>query len=54
MDLTRAGENWRVAFRAGGVPNGAATAADCEIQAVGPQDNDDVIAARTGQRRGRR
>ncbi|WP_292227741.1 hypothetical protein [Brevundimonas sp.] len=46
MDLTRAGENWRVAFRAGGVPNGAATAADCEIQAIGPQDNDDVIAAR--------
>lgn len=47
MDLTRTGETWRVAFRAGGVPNGAATAADCEIQAVGPQDNnDDVIAAR--------
>ena len=46
MALTREGAVWRVAFRAGGVPNGAATAADCELQAVGPQDADGVIAAR--------
>ncbi|MNU91208.1 hypothetical protein D3C71_810910 [compost metagenome] len=46
MALTEEGAVWRVAFRAGGVPNGAATAADCELQAVGPQDADDVIAAR--------
>ena len=46
MALTRAGAAWRIVFRAGGVPNGAATAADCELQAVGPQDADGVIAAR--------
>lgn len=46
MALTEDGAVWRVAFRAGGVPNGAATAADCELQAVGPQDADGVIAAR--------
>ena len=46
MALTKEGAVWRVSFRAGGVPNGAATAADCELQAVGPQDADDVIAAR--------
>lgn len=46
MALTREGAVWRVAFRAGGVPNGAATAADCELQAVGPQDAEGVIAAR--------
>jgi hypothetical protein len=46
MTLDREGEAWRVAFRAGGVPNGPATAADCELQAVGPQDSEDVIAAR--------
>lgn len=46
MSLTREGENWRVAFQAGGVPNGGATAADCELQAVGPQDINDAIAAR--------
>jgi hypothetical protein len=28
------------------VPNGPATAADCELQAVGLQDREDVIAAR--------
>lgn len=46
MTLDREGEAWRVTFRAGGVPNGPATAADCELQAVGPQDAEDVIAAR--------
>jgi hypothetical protein len=46
MTLDREGEVWRVTFRAGGVPNGPATAADCELQAVGPQDSEDVIAAR--------
>lgn len=46
MTLTREGAVWRVALRAGGVPNGAATAADCELQVVGPQDSEDVIAAR--------
>lgn len=37
---------WHFAISAGGVPNGAATAADCEIQARGPQDLDGVIHAR--------
>lgn len=46
MTLNRESTGWRVAFRAGGVPNGAATAADCELQAVGLQDREDVIAAR--------
>lgn len=46
MTLDREGRAWRVAFRAGGLPNGPATAADCELQAVGAQDSDDVIAAR--------
>lgn len=46
MTLNQEGAVWRVAFRAGGVPNGPATAADCELQAVGPQDSEDVIAAR--------
>lgn len=46
MTLDREGEVWRVNFRAGGVPNGRATAADCELQAAGPQDAEDVIAAR--------
>ena len=46
LALNREGSVWRVSLRAGGVPNGAATAADCELQAVGPQDLDGVIAAR--------
>ena len=46
MTLSREGAAWRVAFHAGGVPNGAATAADCELHAVGPQDAEDVIATR--------
>lgn len=46
MTLNRESAGWRVAFRAGGVPNGPATAADCELQAVGLQDQEDVIAAR--------
>lgn len=46
LGLTREGGEWRVAIRAGGVPNGAATAGDCEIEAVGPQGADDVINAR--------
>lgn len=45
MTLTKEGEEWRVTFRAGGIPNGDATAADCELEAVGPQDLDDVISA---------
>ena len=44
--LRREGGVWRVALRAGGVPNGAAPAADCELQALGPQDAEDVITAR--------
>lgn len=46
MTLTEEGEAWRVSFRAGGIPNGAATAADCELEAVGSQDLDGVISAR--------
>lgn len=46
MTLNRESAGWRVAFRAGGVPNGPATAADCELQAVGLQNREDVIAAR--------
>lgn len=46
LSLTREGDEWRIALRAGGLPNGDATAADCELEAVGPQDADDVIAAR--------
>lgn len=46
MALNEEGSVWRLAFRVSGVPNGPATAADCELQAVGPQDADSVIAAR--------
>lgn len=46
MTLAREGTDWRLTFRAAGLPNGAATAADCEIVAVGPQDADDLITAR--------
>jgi hypothetical protein len=45
MTLTEDGEAWRVRFLAGGIPNGAATAADCELEAVGPQGIDGVILA---------
>lgn len=45
MTLTEEGEAWRVRFLAGGIPNGAATAADCELEAVGPQGIDGVISA---------
>lgn len=46
MTLTEEGEGWRIALRVGGIPNEAATAADCELEAVGPQDRDGVISAR--------
>lgn len=46
MTLIRESGRWRVLIRAGGLPNGAATAADCELQARGAQDRDDVIHAR--------
>lgn len=46
MTLTEEGEGWRIALRVGGTPNEAATAADCELEAVGPQDRDGVISAR--------
>lgn len=46
LSLSREGDGWRIALRAGGTPNGDATAADCEIEAVGPQDAAGVIAAR--------
>ena len=46
LTLTEEGEGWRIALRVGGIPNGAATAADCELEAVGPQDRDGVISAR--------
>lgn len=46
MTLIREKGQWRVLIRAGGLPNGAATAADCELQARGAQDRDDVIHAR--------
>ncbi len=35
MTIARQGDQWRITIRAGGVPNGAATAADCELDAVG-------------------
>lgn len=46
MTLIREKGQWRVLIRAGGLPNGAATAADCELQARGAQDLDDAIHAR--------
>jgi len=46
LKLIEEGAEWRVLIRAGGVPNGGATAADCELQARGAQDRDDVIHAR--------
>lgn len=46
MTLSEEGEEWRVVFRAGGVPNGAATAADCELEAMGAQDLQGVVSAR--------
>ncbi|MBF0679765.1 MAG: hypothetical protein IR164_12605 [Devosia sp.] len=45
LSLSREGDVWRLAFRAAGLPNGAATAADCEIVAHGAQDADDLITA---------
>lgn len=46
MMLSEEGEEWRVIFRAGGMPNGAVTPADCELEAVGVQDLEGVISAR--------
>jgi hypothetical protein len=46
MTLSEEGDGWRIALRVVGIPNGAATAADCELEAVGPQDRDGVISAR--------
>ncbi|OWR22904.1 Uncharacterised protein [Brevundimonas diminuta] len=46
LKLIEEGAEWRVLIRAGGLPNGGATAADCELQARGAQDRDDVIHAR--------
>ncbi|WP_313575491.1 hypothetical protein [Brevundimonas sp.] len=46
LKLIEEGDEWRVVIRAGGVPNGGATAADCELQARGAQDRDDVIHAK--------
>ena len=46
LKLIEEGAEWRVLIRAGGLPNGGATAADCELQARGSQDRDDVIHAR--------
>ncbi|SJM70679.1 hypothetical protein FM111_15300 [Brevundimonas diminuta 3F5N] len=46
LKLIEEGGEWRVLIRAGGVPNGGATAADCELQARGAQDRDDVIHAK--------
>ena len=34
--LSVQGESWRVSVSAAGVPNGAGTAADCQISALGP------------------
>lgn len=45
MTLTREGEAWRIGIRAGGIPNGDATAADCELEAVGTQDLEGIISA---------
>lgn len=45
MTLSREGEDWRLSIRAAGLPDGAATAADCEIVAIGTQDADDLITA---------
>lgn len=44
LNLRREGDNWRVFLVAGGIPNGAATAADCELQAVGPRNGDRIEA----------
>lgn len=46
MDLISEGELLRVVFRAAPPRNSALTPGDCELQAVGPQDADDVITAR--------
>jgi len=46
LKLIEEGAEWRVLIRAGGLPNGGATAADCELQARGAQDRDDVIHAK--------
>jgi len=45
LTLTEEGDAWRVTFRAGGIPDGATTSADCELEAVGPQDVDGAISA---------
>lgn len=36
LTLSGEGKSWRVHVVAGGIPNGASTAADCELVAVGP------------------
>ena len=37
------GDAWRLTVVAGGVPDGAATAADCELAAVGPLEDGRVV-----------
>lgn len=46
LTLTQSASEWLVYIRAGGLPNGGATAADCELGAMGPQDSEGVISAR--------
>lgn len=46
LDLTTAPDGeWHIALRGGAVPNGAATAADCELQARGPLSGGRIDAA---------
>jgi hypothetical protein len=46
LALTREDGEWFVYIRAGGLPNGAATAVDCELGARGMQNDEGVISAR--------
>lgn len=42
--LTPQGESWRVSIIAAGIPNGASTAADCRVDAMGPISDGHITA----------
>lgn len=45
IGLSQEGDTFILNIVAGGIPNGAATAADCAVQVRGKQGNDDVVRA---------
>lgn len=43
LTLSPEGSGWRAAIHAGGVPNGASTAADCVVHVVGPMTDGRIV-----------